>query len=123
MFRHAVAAAALQHPDMFISSRLAVVAAFNQQLAEETGAARQPVAPMSNTEWASYIEAEQRREAGAERPRTDGGRAAARATWNDWPAVADLYDEGLDDALDLYGRRLCQFALAQAGRLDDRSLV
>ena len=112
-----------QRPDLFISQRLAVVAAYDQQLAEQTAAVRQAAAPMSNREWAAYIELKQRLEAGAERPRTDGDRAAARATWNNWPAVADHYDEDPDDALDLYGRRLCQFALAQAGRLDDRSLV
>ncbi|TLS45699.1 hypothetical protein FE633_13095 [Streptomyces montanus] len=112
-----------QRPDMFISQRLAVVAAYDQQLARETEEAQQAAAPMSNPEWAAWIKVKQRLEAGAECPRTDAARAAARATWNNWPTVADHYAEDPDDALDLYGHRLCQFAIAQAERLEVRSLV
>jgi hypothetical protein len=114
-----------QRPDVFIAQRLAVVAAYDQQLAEAADAARRAVAPMSVPEWSAWIEAKQRKEAeaAAARPRTDVDRAAAQATWNNWPEVADHYAEDPDDALDLYGLRLCQYAIAQASRLEERSLV
>ncbi|MFD5516355.1 hypothetical protein [Streptomyces sp. NPDC127066] len=111
-----------RHPDLFIARRLSVVAAYDQQLAEETEAARQAFAPMSNPEWAAFIELKQRLETETEQPRTNHDRAAARATWNNWPAVADHYAEDPDDALDLYGLRLCQFAIAQAEHLGDKNL-
>jgi hypothetical protein len=114
-----------QRPDAFISQRLAVVAAYDQQLANDTEAARWAAAPMSVPEWAACIEAKQRKdaEAVAARQRTDADRAAARATWNDWEAVAGHYADDPDDALDLYGLRLCQYAVAQAARFEGRSLV
>lgn len=114
-----------QRPDVFIFQRLAAVAAYDQQLAEETEAARRAVTPMSVLEWSAWIEAKQREEAEAvaARPRTDADRAAARATWNNWPDVVDHYAEDPEDALDLYGLRLCQYAIAQASRLGERSLV
>ncbi|WP_143079014.1 hypothetical protein [Streptomyces monashensis] len=117
-----------RQPDVYISQRLTAVTAYDQQLAQAPETPLAPgehaVAPMSNPEWAAYIELKQRLEAeSAARPRTDADRAAARATWDNWPTVADHYAEAPDDALDLYGLRLCQYAVAQADRLEDRSLV
>ncbi|WP_406132301.1 hypothetical protein [Streptomyces sp. NBC_00989] len=110
-----------QRPDVFISQRLAVVAAYDQRLAEETEAGRRAVAPMSNPEWAAWIETKQRRretEAAAVRPRNDSDRAAAQVDWNIWPEVVAHMEEDQDDAIDLYGVALCRFAVGQGDRLE-----
>lgn len=118
-----------RRPDVFISQRLKAIAAYDQQLVQASEPALSPgehaVAPMSNPEWAAYIKLKQRLEAetAAARPRTDTDRAAAQATWNNWPTVADHYAEDPDDALDLYGLRLCRYAIAQAARIQGRSPV
>ncbi|MFH8699001.1 hypothetical protein [Streptomyces chartreusis] len=118
-----------QRPDVFISQRLTAVAAYDQQLAHAAEPALtvgdHAVEPMDNPEWAACMRLKQRleSEAAAARPRTDGDRIAARATWNNWPAVADHYAEDPDDALDLYGLRLCQYAVAQAARVQGPGLV
>ncbi|MFI1177839.1 hypothetical protein [Streptomyces melanogenes] len=114
-------------PDVFIAQRLAAANSQDQPLARGTGEApaadRHAVAPMSNSAWAAWIEQRGRSEAISARPRTDDDRAAARATWNNWPSVADHYAEDPDDAIDLYGLRLCQFALARAKQLEGRGFV
>jgi hypothetical protein len=52
-----------------------------------------------------------------EAERTDADRERAqRAGWNQWWEVADHYDENPDDALDLYGTRLCSYAVDRAAR-------
>ncbi|MET7487638.1 hypothetical protein [Streptomyces sp. NPDC005538] len=118
-----------RRPDVFISQRLKAIAAYDQQLVQESEPALPPgehaVAPMSNPEWAAYIKLKQRLEAetAAARPRTDTDRAAAQATWNNWPTVADHYAEDPNDALDLYGLRLCQYAIVQAARIQGLSPV
>jgi hypothetical protein len=48
--------------------------------------------------------------------RTDEDRLRARADWNNWPEVAQHYADDPDDALDLYGERLCTYAI----RMDSR---
>lgn len=48
--------------------------------------------------------------------RTDEDRLRARMDWNNWPEVADHYDDDPDDALDLYGTRLCSYAVGQQAR-------
>jgi hypothetical protein len=48
--------------------------------------------------------------------RTDEDRKRARMDWNVWPEVLDHLEEDQDDALDLYGKRLCQFAIDQGAR-------
>ncbi|MFE7444589.1 hypothetical protein ACFU7X_29555 [Streptomyces chartreusis] len=53
--------------------------------------------------------------------RSGCGRGAARV--RHWPSVADHYAEDPYDALDLYGLRLCQYAIAQAARFEDLSCV
>ena len=53
--------------------------------------------------------------------RTDEDREYARLYgWNEWSEVAAHYDEDPDDALDLYGKRLCSYAVGQQARLDER---
>lgn len=51
--------------------------------------------------------------------RTDEDRARARLYgWDDWATVAADYDDDPDDALDLYGTRLCTYAVGKAARRD-----
>jgi hypothetical protein len=48
-------------------------------------------------------------------PRTDDDRRRARLhSWDRWREVAAHYDEDPDDALDLYGTRLCAYAVRRA---------
>lgn len=46
--------------------------------------------------------------------RTDDDRRAARLDWNNWPEIADHYNDDPDDALDLYGIRLCAYAVKKS---------
>ena len=49
--------------------------------------------------------------------RTDDDRKRARFEgWDRWWEVADHYDDDPDDALDLYGTRLCSYAVGRAAR-------
>lgn len=48
--------------------------------------------------------------------RTDDDRRAARLDWDDWRTVAAHYATDPDDALDLYGTRLCVYAEGQDAR-------
>jgi hypothetical protein len=47
-------------------------------------------------------------------------RMRAQMDWNNWPDVADHYADDPDDALTLYGERLCKFAIGQQARLQER---
>lgn len=50
-------------------------------------------------------------------PRTDDDRRHARLyAWDRWYEVATHYDDDPDDALDLYGTRLCAYAVRRAAR-------
>ncbi|MEU8700176.1 cell wall protein [Streptomyces sp. NPDC048680] len=50
-------------------------------------------------------------------PRTDDDRRHARLyAWDRWYEVAAHYDDDPDDALDLYGTRLCAYAVKRAAR-------
>jgi hypothetical protein len=60
---------------------------------------------------------------GAAPERTDDDRRHARLYgWNDWAEVADHYDEDPDDALDLYGRKLCVYAVGKAAQLQEAGM-
>ena len=49
--------------------------------------------------------------------RTDEDRKRARLYgWEQWEEVAAHYDDDPDDALDLYGQRLCSYAVGRAAR-------
>ncbi|QKZ18822.1 hypothetical protein [Streptomyces chartreusis] len=113
-----------KRPDLFIAARIAADASHEQQLAEvrDVASENQHVAQgMKNAAWASFIARKQALEAEetAALVRTEADRALARADWNVWPQVADHFDEDPDDAIDLYGLRLCQYAVAQADRQRD----
>ena len=52
--------------------------------------------------------------------RTDEDREYARLYgWQQWQEVADHYADDPDDALDLYGTRLCTYAIGQAARREN----
>jgi hypothetical protein len=51
-----------------------------------------------------------------ERERTDEDRLRARMDWNIWPEVIAHFEEDELDALDLYGKRLVDFAIDQHAR-------
>lgn len=59
----------------------------------------------------------------AEPVRTDDDRLRARADWNNWPDVAHHYATDPDDALDLYGVRLCTYAVRQDARTRQEAWV
>ncbi|MFH8492382.1 cell wall protein [Streptomyces longisporoflavus] len=67
--------------------------------------------PRSNAAWQEWLA-----RATPETPvRTDTDRRLARLySWDQWAEVADHYAEDPDDALDLYGTRLCVHAVRQA---------
>ncbi|MEU6679843.1 cell wall protein [Streptomyces sp. NPDC046925] len=67
--------------------------------------------PRSNAAWQEWLA-----QAGTEAPaRTDTDRRLARLySWDQWSEVAEHYVEDPDDALDLYGTRLCVHAVRQA---------
>ena len=76
----------------------------------EQEAARAALAALLDAEEGSFtIEAQ-------EPQRTDEDRRWARMDWNRWPEVADHYAADPDDALDLYGKRLAQYAVTRAAR-------
>lgn len=57
------------------------------------------------------------RDTQAEPVRTDDDRRYARLYgWDRWRAIATHYEDDPDDALDLYGRRLCAYAVGRDAR-------
>lgn len=69
--------------------------------------------PAAHEEWQQWLSS---RRSGAS-ARTDGDRRHARLyEWDRWHEVAAHYDEDPDDALDLYGTRLCAYAVKRATR-------
>jgi AraC-like DNA-binding protein len=98
-------------PDAFIRAQIAKTTAHEQDLA-------QAVAWEDST---AYRELAALRallpQPAAEPLRTDEDRKRARLYgWDDWQQVAADYDEDPDDALDLYGQRLCSYAVGRAAR-------
>ncbi|MFI8433764.1 hypothetical protein ACIGJO_08435 [Streptomyces sp. NPDC079020] len=76
--------------------------------------------PSGNAAWQAWL---QRRdlESEAAPPRTDDDREFARLYgWGQWEGVALHYDEDPDDALDLYGSRLCCYAVKKSAQATTR---
>ncbi|WP_331622464.1 cell wall protein [Streptomyces sp.] len=96
-------------PAAYIRAQLA------EQAAQESVAAA-ATAPMDNSEWRAWAEADALRQMEAalnQTPlRTDEDRGMAREyAWHDPQIVTDhITDHGVDDALDLYGSRLVSLA-------------
>lgn len=69
--------------------------------------------PATHREWQRWLNSRQTDIP----PRTDADRRHARLyTWDRWYEVATHYDDDPDDALDLYGTRLCAYAVKRAAR-------
>ena len=69
--------------------------------------------PAAHQEWQQWLSSRR-----ADPPaRTAGDRRHARLyAWDRWYEVAAHYDEDPDDALDLYGTRLCAYSVKRAAR-------
>lgn len=69
--------------------------------------------PAAHQEWQRWLHSRPAETSG----RTDDDRRHARLyAWDRWPEVAAHYDDDPDDALDLYGTRLCAYAAKRAAR-------
>lgn len=112
-----------RQPANYIRTTLLNQARHDAGLAAHEEALASAADPMANTEWRAWAEQQHvmaQLAATAAGPRTDDDRRAARADWNNWPEVADHYTEDADDALDLYGARLCAYAVKQSARAQER---
>lgn len=69
----------------------------------------------THTGWQAWLSS--RQEATPEPVRTDDDRRHGRLYgWDQWQEIAAHYDDDPDDALDLYGTRLCTYAVGRAAR-------
>lgn len=69
--------------------------------------------PATHPEWQRWLSGRR----ADDLARTDDDRRHARLyAWDRWYEVAAHYDDGPDDALDLYGTRLCAYAVKRAAR-------
>ncbi|MGW0188142.1 hypothetical protein ACWDV7_20555 [Streptomyces sp. NPDC003362] len=103
-----------RRPDQFIHARIAQETAHEQLLHNQQTAA----SPMDNAAWRELMALEQLFAEPAPQ-RTDEDRAYAQTYgWSNWSEVLAHLDEDQDDAIDLYGVRLCQFAISQSARLE-----
>ncbi|TWG04647.1 hypothetical protein FHX80_113116 [Streptomyces brevispora] len=69
--------------------------------------------PAAHEEWQQWLNSRRTDEP----DRTDDDRRHARLyAWDRWHEVATHYDDDPDDALDLYGTRLCAYAVKRAAR-------
>jgi hypothetical protein len=90
-----------------------------QHLAEQRRGTAQDTQPMDNAAWETVLGVQSESVADA-RPAdgyTDEDRRTARMYgWRDFGMVADHYRDDPDDAIDLYGTKLCVAALNQTSR-------
>jgi hypothetical protein len=103
-------------PDAFIRARIAADIQHQEELAQAV-AWEDSTAYRNLTSLAALFgSAEPKPE--PEPRRTDEDRLRARMDWSIWPEVLDHMAEDPDDALDLYGKRLIDFAINQQARLE-----
>lgn len=100
-----------KNPIAFIRARIAADTARTQLLAAQEAA----MPAMANQEWAAWINLRNLNEQAPARTQDDRDYAQ-QVGWSRWWEVADHYAEDRDDAIDLYGVRIVQFALAKAAR-------
>ncbi|MGV2914771.1 cell wall protein [Streptomyces alfalfae] len=110
-----------KQPANFIHARLAQQAARDAELAAEQAAQEAAVAPQDNAAWQALAEQQAAlADLFAAPARTDDDRRHARLyAWDHWEEIADHYDEDPDDALDLYGTKLCSWAVGKAARAQE----
>ncbi|MER5275179.1 hypothetical protein ABT025_05415 [Streptomyces sp. NPDC002809] len=71
--------------------------------------------PTGNSAWQAWLRQRATATELREPQRTDDDRRHARLYgWDRWAEIADHYATGPDDALDLYGTRLCCYAVKRA---------
>jgi AraC-like DNA-binding protein len=103
-----------KNPVAFIRARIAADTAHQEALAQavawEDSTAYREMATMRALLGAPAAEPQ------PERERTDEDRLRARMDWNIWPEVIAHFEEDELDALDLYGKRLVDFAIDQHAR-------
>ncbi|MFB7222385.1 hypothetical protein [Streptomyces sp. NPDC056227] len=98
------AAAVRREQDQQVQEDLAQAVAWEDSTAYREAAARASLAALFAPQPAPEPE------------RTDEDRLRARLDWNNWPEVAHHYADDPDDALDLYGVRLCTYAVRMDAR-------
>ncbi|MFI6725639.1 cell wall protein [Streptomyces atratus] len=102
-------------PAAYITARLRDRAAWSEVSAED--AHPDATGPAGNPAWQAWLQQRATGAAFAEPDRTDDDRRRARLSgWDQWPEVANHYETDPDDALDLYGTRLCCYAIRCATR-------
>ena len=102
-------------PAAYITGRLRERAAWADAPAE--GAHQDAAGPAGNPAWQAWLQLRAADAALAEPERTDDDRRRARLSgWDRWAEVADHYEADPDDALDLYGTRLCCYAVGRSAR-------
>jgi hypothetical protein len=101
-------------PDAFIRARISADTQHREELAQavawEDSTAYRNLASLAAVFGPAQPEPEPER--------TDEDRLRARMDWNVWPEVLDHLAEDQDDAIDLYGKRLCQYAISQSARME-----
>lgn len=103
-----------KNPIAFIRARIAADTARTQLLAAQEAAAP----AMANQEWAQWVALNQLTQEQTMPQRTQADRDYAQTYgWDQWQEVADHYDDDPDDAIDLYGVRIVQYAVGRAARL------
>ncbi|MFD9004482.1 hypothetical protein ACFV0T_26575 [Streptomyces sp. NPDC059582] len=109
-------------PDAFIRARITNDLQREQQQTAELQAQEQAVAWEDSTaarDLASLAALFGPAAPAPQQERTDEDRAHAQLHgWNQWEEVAAHLAEDQDDAIDLYGIRICQFAISQQARLE-----
>ena len=102
-------------PAAYITAQLRDRAAWTDAPTED--AHPDATGPAGNPAWQAWLQQRATNVAFAEHDRTDDDRRQARLFgWDQWPEVADHYETDPDDALDLYGTRLCCYAVKRAAR-------
>ncbi|WP_405897914.1 cell wall protein [Streptomyces sp. NBC_00727] len=103
------------NPAAYITARLRDRASASPYDDLPADAHPQTTEPTANPAWQEWLQ--QRSEAAefSENQRTDDDRRHARLySWDRWEEVAAHYATDPDDALDLYGTRLCAYAVKRA---------
>jgi len=104
-------------PAAYISAHLAQAREHETALRRERAAREAAARPAGNAAWAHAVQQFRDTLAAAEPERTDTDRRRARLHgWQDWEQVAEHYEDDPDDALDLYGRKLLEYAVGRAAR-------
>lgn len=102
-------------PAAYITASLRRAAEHETALRREQATRDAAARPADNVEWVRAVQQLHVHLDATTPERTDTDRRRARLyAWDRWQEVAEHYDQDPDDALDLYGRRLCVYAVERA---------